>query len=206
MFVDSVQGVNCYVCDGIYTNAQCNSAGSVQTCSSTDEICQNEILDDNGIHSIKKACKQDDSCYSEEDKNADECGLHLPKSHCRYCCTTNLCNQPENPSSNVPTTIPNSEVQTSTIHQTTELGELNSRSNLLMVGKHDAGLIMHRMIRTLSSQSAIRCAQQCMMERQCVSIYFGNSLCQLNTYTEESYGENINSNVNMKYYTISNWL
>ncbi|XP_030850198.1 slit homolog 1 protein-like [Strongylocentrotus purpuratus] len=84
----------CILCNG-GSDAECNSQPSaIQTCSSTQGACFNEIRVSNGVYSIQKSCKQIQACLNQVRSNARQCNAGTSDSVCRTCCLGDLCNRP----------------------------------------------------------------------------------------------------------------
>ncbi|XP_033109082.1 SCO-spondin-like [Anneissia japonica] len=93
----SFSGLICHTCNTAATNDACNTGGNTVSCSN-NQVCKNEIRDNNGNHQIMKSCKDSSTCFNEEARNADRCHPATSPSLCSYCCSTDLCNEPEIPS------------------------------------------------------------------------------------------------------------
>ncbi|XP_022111364.1 threonine-rich protein-like isoform X2 [Acanthaster planci] len=82
--------ISCYVCD-TSSNDDCNP-GTSTTCGS-EQICMNEVREENGLFIVRKMCKETDACQSQENQNPFQChpGENVI-SLCFYCCNVDLCN------------------------------------------------------------------------------------------------------------------
>ncbi|XP_063954456.1 mucin-2-like [Lytechinus pictus] len=84
----------CVSCNG-GSNVECNSqSNSIQTCSSSQGACFNEIRVSNGVYSIQKSCKQLRACLNQVSSNVRQCNEGTTNSVCRTCCLGDLCNSP----------------------------------------------------------------------------------------------------------------
>ncbi|XP_041463108.1 adhesion G-protein coupled receptor G6-like isoform X2 [Lytechinus variegatus] len=84
----------CVSCNG-GSNVECNSqSNSIQTCSSSQGACFNEIRVSNGVYNIQKSCKQLRACLNQVSSNVRECNEGTTNSVCRTCCLGDLCNSP----------------------------------------------------------------------------------------------------------------
>nr|XP_054753805.1 serine-rich adhesin for platelets-like [Lytechinus pictus] len=84
----------CISCNG-GSNVECNSqSNSIQTCSSSQGACFNEIRVSNGVYSIQKSCKQLRACLNQVNSNVRQCNDGTTNSVCRTCCLGDLCNSP----------------------------------------------------------------------------------------------------------------
>ncbi|XP_041462633.1 adhesion G-protein coupled receptor G6-like isoform X1 [Lytechinus variegatus] len=84
----------CVSCNG-GSNVECNSQSNfIQTCSSSQGACFNEIRVSNGVYNIQKSCKQLRACLNQVSSNVRECNEGTTNSVCRTCCLGDLCNSP----------------------------------------------------------------------------------------------------------------
>ena len=82
----------------------------------------NEVRDENSLFTVRKQCKEVDSCTSLEAQNPSQCHRNSEtNSLCHYCCDTDLCNNGDYIDSTTeaqPVTL--TVTKTSTLAQTTE--------------------------------------------------------------------------------------
>ncbi|XP_014664209.1 PREDICTED: uncharacterized protein LOC106806706 isoform X1 [Priapulus caudatus] len=92
-----VQSLQCYQCENVHSNGECNGTLYLDECASTHDTCQTMVTWSGEIHKllITKSCTKELPCYAQRNESniSMPCKYTLDTWSCVTCCHTDRCNE-----------------------------------------------------------------------------------------------------------------